>query len=331
LGVKSLLQSEASFSSDELSNPFVCMRSGRNADLAQAAQLNLSDGYLRGLALCLAGKGDAGLTAIKEAGGQSNAEVQYAASLSAIDPQAGADALAGVGLSGEDLLRVVQKLSNQPEVNPYPILRLLAQKANAQPETWILWMQATSRLEAVNEWQAALDWLVEGLTIAPPNARGSLYLGVGWIRQTQPNLLDYHVALGFYNQAIEIGGWIYPDDEVNAHIFRGDIYRTLKDEFDPVLALEEYVTALKLQPGNYGALIRIGSVWYEMKDMDKAEAYYRQALSANDQAPEAYFYMGVVYQARGDKQTAGDWYRQALDHRPNYQPALDSLKALEGK
>jgi hypothetical protein len=34
---------------------------------------------------------------------------------------------------------------------------------------------------------------------------------------------------------------------------------------------------------------------------------------------------------RGDKETAAEWYRKALEHQPNWQPALDQLKALEGK
>jgi hypothetical protein len=51
----------------------------------------LSDAYLSGVGLCLAGKQEAGMAVLKEAEGEANSEVQYAAGLYANDPQAGAN------------------------------------------------------------------------------------------------------------------------------------------------------------------------------------------------------------------------------------------------
>ena len=83
-------------------------------------------------------------------------------------------------------------------------------------------------------------------------------------------------------------------------------------------------------PEYYWALFDIGRIYlYDLKDTEGAESYYRQALAANSEYPYAYFYLGEVYKTRGDKATAAYWYRQALDRQPDWQAAIDSLKAME--
>jgi len=332
MGVRGLLQAGAGLPNEELANPFVCLREGGNTELALEALTNLSDEYLLGVGLCMAGESEAGMAALKEADGHANAEVQYAAGLSAVDPQAGVEALARMDLADDELVAVLQKLSTQADVEPYPALRLLAQVANDQPMTWWLWLQGSSRLEAADEWQVAVEWLEEGLAMAPAEVQGSLHMREGRIWQTQADPRDYQAALAAYNQAIEKGGWLSPSDEANIHIYRGEVYRSLKDEFNPAQAIEEFQRALELQPGSYWALLNIGHVYlYDLKEMDQAETHYRQAMATNEKNPNAYFYIGEVYRVRGDKESAAEWYRMALERQPDWQPALDRLKGLEGK
>ena len=202
MGVRGLLQASVGLSNDELANPFVCLREAGNSAQVQAALENISDGYLRGVGLCLAGEGEAGMAALREAGGQSNAEVQYAAGLSTKDSQARVDALVRLDLTNDELIGALQTLSIQPGIQPYPALRALAKQANTQPLTWRLWLDRSSRLEAINDWLAALDWIEEGVSIAPPEVRSSLYLRAGRIDQTQTVPRDYPAALAAYNQAI---------------------------------------------------------------------------------------------------------------------------------
>ena len=332
MGVRGLLQLGAGLGSEESANPFVCLREGGNSDLALEALVKLEDEYLRGVGLCLAGKSEAGLITLKEAGGHANAEMQYAAGLSETDPQMGVDSLAGMDLTDDDLVAVLQKMSTQLEVEPYPALRRLAQVANEQPMTWSLWLFGSSKLEEADEWQRALDWMEEGLANAPGELRGSLYMREGRIWQTQAEPQDSQAALAAYDQAIEKGGWLIPSDEANAHIYRGEVYRSLKDEFSPEQAMEEFQRALELQPGNYWALLTIGHVYlYDLKEMDQAEGYYRQAMTANEKNPNAYLYIGEVYRVRGDNETAAEWYRLALERQPDWQPAIDLLNVVEGK
>jgi tetratricopeptide (TPR) repeat protein len=330
IGVRGLLQAGASYTLDEPNNPFVCLREARNSTQAQNDLQNISDGYLTGVGLCMAGEKKAGIEALSGAGEKASAGVQYAAAISETDAQAGADAMAGLGLSNDNLAMVIQKLIARSDINPFPGLRLLAQHAKDQPETWAAWLEGSRKLGTNNEWRAALDWLKEGLAIAPREVSSSLYLQEGRIYQSQIVPWDYQSALAAYNQAIQEGGWIYPGEEATAHLLKGDVYRTLKDEYGPDMAFAEYQKSLDLQPDNYWALVDIGHLYLnDLKNLDKAEAYYRQALAADDKSPYAYFYIGEVYRERGDKKTAEEWYRQALEHEPNWQAPLDRLKELE--
>jgi tetratricopeptide (TPR) repeat protein len=329
MGVRGLLQAGASLATEEPNNPFVCLRTSGISAQAQAALRYINDEYLKGVGLCMAGEGETGKLALQGAGENSNAAVQNAAAISAKDPQAGADELARMGLSSYGLAAFMQKLIARPEIDPYPGLRLLAQQANDQPETWSAWLQGSYRLEAEKEWQAALDWIKEGLAIAPQTVRSSLYLQEGRIYQTQADPLDYQSALAAYNQAIEEGDWIYVGEQVTAHQYRGEVYQALKDEYGPNMALAEFQKAVDLQPDNYWVLLEMGHVYmYDLKNSDQAETYYRLALAADEKSPYAYYYIGEIYRERGDKGSAADWYHQALDQEPNWQPALDRLKEL---
>jgi len=116
------------------------------------------------------------------------------------------------------------------------------------------------------------------------------------------------------------------------HIYRGEVYCSLKDKYSPEQALGEFQRALEVQPGNYWALLSIGNVYlYDLKELEQAESYYRQAMAINEKYPNAYYSIGEVYRQRGDKMTAIEWYQQALERQPNWQAAIDRLNELEGK
>jgi tetratricopeptide (TPR) repeat protein len=195
-----------------------------------------------------------------------------------------------------------------------------------------LWLQGFSKLNGVDQWQAALNWLEDGSVIAPKEVRSSLHMRIGRLYQTQSDIQDYPLALEYFNQALEGDSWIYPYDEASTHMFRGEVYRSLKDEFTAEQALAEFRYALELQPESYWALLNIGHVYlYELMDVDQAEIYYQQALSANEQIPNVYLYLGDVYRERGDNAAAAAWYRQALERQPDWQAALDRLASVEEK
>jgi tetratricopeptide (TPR) repeat protein len=330
MGLRRLLVAEASLPEEVLVNPFVCLKAGGTSGMADGIKLN--DTYLQGVSLCLAGDQEAGLKALELAGKASGADIQYAAGMSVIDTLAGANMLREAGLSGRELVAVVQKLIAQPDVDRFPLIRLLAEKASDQTLTWSLWLQASSLLEAGGDGQAALDWINEGLTISPGEFQSSFLLRKGRIYQTRVEPKDYQSAIEFYSQAMEVDRWINPAEEATAHLYLAEIYKTQKDSYTSEQVLSEYQAALMVSPNNYSALLYIGHLYLnDIKDLDQAEAYYRRALDSNPQNPNAYLYLGDVYRERGDRQIAEYWYRQALVYKPDWKPAIDRLDALEGK
>jgi tetratricopeptide (TPR) repeat protein len=330
MGVRGLEQAGAEIHIDEPNNPFICWRKAGNSKLAEASLVNLIDDYLRGVGLCIAGDYQAGLEAFGKAGRDSNADVHTAIGLISLDAQTRVDDVVKLGFSKNELVRVMQNLSTQPGIEPYPALRSLRQIANTDRATWTLWLQGSSQLEAKKEWQAALNWIDEGVAIAPPEVLSNLYMRAGQIHGMLSNMEDYHTTLTYYNQALETGGWINPDDEATALLLRGRLYRDLKEEYGLEPALQDFSSILKLQPSNYWALLEIGHTYLnDLKDLDKAESYYRQALAANEDYPYAYFYLGEVYRMRGEDTTAADWYRLTLKRQPDWQAAIDFLKTFE--
>jgi tetratricopeptide (TPR) repeat protein len=328
-GLKELLQAGAGMRADDLANPFVCLRGAGDQQMAMSAVQNLSDAYLQGVGLCLAGERDAGLARLEQAGVEDEAAVQLAMGRNAENEQAQVQALLDLDLPNDELVPLLQSLSSMTQMDPYPILRILATKANYQITTWQLWLNGSSRLEITANWQAAIDWVEEGINLAPKNMQGSLYERIGWIYQIRTDVPDYQAALENYNQALEVGGWLSKFDEANTHLYRGEVYRVLRDEYGPEKALEEIETSLRLLPGNYWALLDIGHVYlYDLNDLNQAEDYYQQAVVSDNTLPYAYYYLGEVYLARADEASAAKWYRQALVQQPDFQPAIDRLSKL---
>jgi tetratricopeptide (TPR) repeat protein len=328
-GLMELLQAGEGLSEAQLANPFVCLRGAGDQQMAMSAVQNLSDAYLQGVGLCLAGDEQSGLASLERADGHDEAAVQLAVGVNATNAQAQVQALLNLGLTDSELVPILQKLSDLQPMDPYPALRALAQIANGEAATWWQWIKIDDQLVANQKWQAALDWLNEGLNLAPIEVQSSFYQRIGRLYQTWPDVPDYQTALDNYNKAFEVGGWLYTWDEANTHLFRGEIYRMLKDQFRPEQALEEFETTLKLLPGNYWATLAIGYVYlYDLQDFRQAEVYYAQAVVSDSTLPYAYYYLGEVYLARADKASAAKWYRQALEQQPGYQPAIDRLSEL---
>jgi tetratricopeptide (TPR) repeat protein len=330
MAVRSLLQAVFKLPEEVAANPFVCLRDGGSEGGVEEEQLN--DAYLEGVSLCLRGEKEAGMAALKMAGDETGARVQYAVGLASEDFQASLEELRKAGLSDEELADVLAKLSSQEGIDPIPVVRIMAEVAKDEPSTWRMWIQNYSRLAAEGKWETALAWMEEGLATAPAAYIGSLRMREGRIYQTRSEGRDYQAAVRNYQQALEEGGWVYTSDEATTHLYLGESYRALKEEYDPEQALEEFEKALELQPGSYWALMDIGHVYLsDLKDDGQAEYYYTRAMTSNENSPYAYYYLGEVWRARGDNQMAMAWYEIALEKQADFQAAIDRIAALEGK
>ena len=74
-------------------------------------------------------------------------------------------------------------------------------------------------------------------------------------------------------------------------------------------AIEEYERVLQMDPGNVASISGIASMYFQMKEMERAKDYYMQQIQLDGENPEPYYSIGVInwtmtYQPRMDLKTA---------------------------
>lgn len=331
-GMRTLLLSGEEISKQDLKNPFVCLRDTGDVNMNQASLEKIGDVYLRSVGLCMAGKREEGISQLKQAGGHANADVQYAAAISQFDQDQGLDIFEAANLDQKQKEAALVDLVSIEGIDSKPILRELVHLAGDQQSTWSLWLNEWWRLVEANEWETARAWLEEGQTLIPEKYRSSLFLRIGRTYQMYAEVNNYERSIKNYDEAIKLDQWLYSEDEASAHLYRGEVYRILSENYTTEQVINEFKIALMNRPGSFWALLDLGHVYlYDLQDITNAEEFYRQALTKNPESPYAYFYLGEVFRSKGDNLAAIDWYRQALVKLPGWQPAVEKINSLEGK
>jgi uncharacterized spore protein YtfJ/Flp pilus assembly protein TadD len=93
-------------------------------------------------------------------------------------------------------------------------------------------------------------------------------------------------------------------------------------------AMQEYETALQLDPENSGGHFGRGMTRLYTGDLDGAIADFEFA-SAKDPLPEASYYLGEAYKKKGLTDKARAAYKKALELKPDYAPAAKALAELK--
>lgn len=110
-----------------------------------------------------------------------------------------------------------------------------------------------------------------------------------------------------------------------AQLYRGPLR-------DPYRAIESLTPILEIDENHLPTLTALGELYAETEDWPRCiEALGREAHLLSDRAQiiERQFRVGTIYEEKiGDLDEAERWYRGALDHDPNYLPALEALKRL---
>lgn len=86
----------------------------------------------------------------------------------------------------------------------------------------------------------------------------------------------------------------------------------------PEKAIRAYQKAIELNPQAAGAFINLGTVYYNLGQLDAAESCYRSALSIDPDYALVYFNLGNVADERNDLQTAREHYEEAIRRDPSY-------------
>lgn len=101
-------------------------------------------------------------------------------------------------------------------------------------------------------------------------------------------------------------------------------------------AIKAFENVLELDPQNTTALATIGTIYYYMKDFDKAKEYQRRRLAVEPNNPEPYYWIGVMdYGICGKNDSAarsGDAKLSTIGPNGDLPPLPEKLRAeLEQK
>ncbi len=90
-------------------------------------------------------------------------------------------------------------------------------------------------------------------------------------------------------------------------------------------AMQAYIKAIELNPQAAGAYINLGTIYYNMRQLDDAEKCYQAAVTIDPGYALAHFNLGNVFDERGDLPVARRHYEQALRLAPDYADAHYNL------
>jgi tetratricopeptide (TPR) repeat protein len=92
--------------------------------------------------------------------------------------------------------------------------------------------------------------------------------------------------------------------------------------------VEAYKRAAELDPSAAGALVNLGTVFFNSHAWAEAEAQYLRALEIDPDYALAHFNLGNLYDERGDSGEAVNHYLEALRLNPSYADAHYNLALL---
>ena len=91
---------------------------------------------------------------------------------------------------------------------------------------------------------------------------------------------------------------------------------------------ETYEKTLTLDPTSTGALVNLGTIFYNAHALPKAEQYYKRAIEADPEYALAHFNLGNLHDERGEREEARLCYVRALQISPSYPDAHYNLALL---
>lgn len=90
-----------------------------------------------------------------------------------------------------------------------------------------------------------------------------------------------------------------------------------------------YEKAIGLDPQSAGALVNLGTIYFNALNWDNAEKYYLKAIEADPEYALAHFNLGNLYDEKRDAAKALHHYQEALRLNSNYADAHYNLALLE--
>lgn len=85
--------------------------------------------------------------------------------------------------------------------------------------------------------------------------------------------------------------------------------------------IDAYRKASEIDPSSAGALVNLGTVYFNLRSWKDAERHYRKALEVDPEYALAHYNLGNLYDEKGDRAQALTHYQAALRLHPNYADA----------
>jgi len=92
--------------------------------------------------------------------------------------------------------------------------------------------------------------------------------------------------------------------------------------------IEAYKKSIELDPKSSGAMVNLGTIYFNARKWTEAEKHYRAALEADPEYALAHFDLANLYDERGDRARALEHYEAALRISPNYADAHYNVALL---
>lgn len=92
--------------------------------------------------------------------------------------------------------------------------------------------------------------------------------------------------------------------------------------------IEAYQKASEIDRTSAGALVNLGTVYFNARDWRSAERNYRKALEVDPQYALAHFNLGNLFDEKGDRSEALSHYLAAIQIHPNYADAHYNVALL---
>jgi tetratricopeptide (TPR) repeat protein len=93
-------------------------------------------------------------------------------------------------------------------------------------------------------------------------------------------------------------------------------------------AVKSYQTAVEMDAGSAGAWLNLGTIFFNSRQLARAESYYKRALEADPDYALAHFNLANLYDERGDYPRALRHYQDAVRLSPTYADAHYNLALL---
>ena len=89
-----------------------------------------------------------------------------------------------------------------------------------------------------------------------------------------------------------------------------------------------YRQAADIDPASAGALVNLGTIYFNERNLAEAERQYRRALEIDGDYALAHFNLGNLFDETGDREQALTHYQAALRVHPNYADAHYNIALL---